>query len=361
MKRALEHALAQCLARLDAGADIEDCLRDQGPLAQELRPLLEAAQALRVRRGRIEDYTPQAMQKGRARMHAARARQGERTRAAILPVRLFGRPAALLGIAAIVAVLVALGFRVGLFNLGADTTSADVQGVVSRVDPDVIALTTADGLVTIRIGENTIVLDADGNLISGGDIVPGKPARAEVKKSNGDLVGQRIEVEEDDDDGGGGGAEVEFSGLISTIDGSTITMQASFGLATVRIDTQTNVNGTLAVGATAKVHATAEGDGSYLAQEIEIEGIEGGDDGGHVADDSGAGNGASDDADNDPGDDSRSGSSGQGSSPNGSDSSGSGSGEDSGDDDDGDGDNQKADDHDDDDKNKDDEIEREAE
>lgn len=349
MKRALEQAMTQCLARLESGADIEDCLRDQGSLGAELRPLLEAAQTLRVQQGGIENYTPQGFQRGRARMHAARTRQEEGAGAWIFPGRLFGRPTALIGIAAIVAVLVALGFRSGLFGFGADTTSADVQGIVSRVDPDGIALTTADGPVIIRIGENTIVLDADGNVISGGDIVPGKPARAEVERENGDLVGQRIEVEEEDEESDGG-AEVEFSGVISTIDGSTITMQASFGVATVRIDSQTHINGTPAVGATAEVHATVEGDGSYLAQEIEVKGIEGGDDGGHAGDDNG----------DDNGDDDRSGSSGPGSSTSGSDSTSSGSGAD-GDGDQGGDDVDHDADQEDDDKNNDEEVDGEAE
>ncbi len=67
MIRALKEALAQCLARLEAGANIEDCLRDQGSLAAELRPLLEAARALHVQGGRIPEHTPAALQRGLTR------------------------------------------------------------------------------------------------------------------------------------------------------------------------------------------------------------------------------------------------------------------------------------------------------
>src|SRR3972149_8129842 len=76
MKPALKQALADCLARLGAGAGIEEGLRGHDALAAELRPLLEAAQALRARD--VADYRPDAFQRGRARMHAARMSATER-------------------------------------------------------------------------------------------------------------------------------------------------------------------------------------------------------------------------------------------------------------------------------------------
>ncbi len=63
MKSALKQALADCLARLEAGAGLEECLRGHEALAAELRPLLEAAQALRARD--VADYRPDAFQRGR--------------------------------------------------------------------------------------------------------------------------------------------------------------------------------------------------------------------------------------------------------------------------------------------------------
>ena len=76
MKSALKQALADCLARLEAGAGIEECLRGHEALAAELRPLLKAAQALRARD--VADYRPDAFQRGHARMHAARMSETER-------------------------------------------------------------------------------------------------------------------------------------------------------------------------------------------------------------------------------------------------------------------------------------------
>src|SRR3990170_185564 len=152
MKSALKQALADCLARLEAGAGIEECLRGHEALSVELRPLLEAAQALRARD--VADYRPDAFQRGRARMQAARMSETERGG----PPAWAGlwRPLALTGVAAAVVVLAALGLTTDVFRFGADTTSAQVNGVVSRVDPDAIILITADGRVSIRIGENTI-------------------------------------------------------------------------------------------------------------------------------------------------------------------------------------------------------------
>src|SRR3989304_5829497 len=108
------------------------------------------------------------------------------------------RPLALTGVAAAVAVLAVLGLTTEVFRFGADTTSAQVNGVVSRVDPDAIILITADGRVSVRIAENTIVLDANGNPINGGEITPGRSARVEVEEEDGEYSAQRIEVEDED-------------------------------------------------------------------------------------------------------------------------------------------------------------------
>src|SRR3990172_7360436 len=107
MKSALKQALADCLARLEAGAGIEECLRGHDALAAELRPLLEAGQGPRAPGGAG---------------HPAWAG--------------LWRPLALTGAAAAVVVLAALGLTTDVFRFGADTTSAQVDGVVSRVDPD---------------------------------------------------------------------------------------------------------------------------------------------------------------------------------------------------------------------------------
>ena len=274
MKSAFEQALADCLARLEAGAGIEECLRGHEALAAELRPLLEAARALRART--VADYRPEAFQRGRTRMHAARAHAAERGgRSAFAGL---WRPLTLAGVAATVAVLAALGFSTGIFRFGADTTSAQVDGVVSRVDPNGIVLLTADGRVSIRIPDGTLVLDAMGNEITGGDITPGRSARIEVQKQDGEYSAQRIEVEGEDHEGQG--ADVEFGGVVKAVNGNAVTVQASFGTATVLIGPTTEVKGTLTSGVTVEVQANVQNDGSYLAKQIEVKGEATGEDGG---------------------------------------------------------------------------------
>jgi len=297
MKSALKQALADCLARLEAGAGIEECLRGHEALAAELRPLLEAAQALRARE--LAGYRPEAFQRGRTRMHAARISQAERGGRRAW-AGFFARPLALTGVAAVVAVVAALGLTTGVFDFGASTTSAQVNGVVSRVDPNAIVMITSDGLLTIRIGENTLVFDASGNQINGDAIAPGRSARIEVEEEAGEYSAQRIEV--DDDDERGHGAEVEFSGHVQTVSGGILTVQASFGVATVIVDASTEVKGLLTPGAAVELHANVQDDGTYLAREIEVKGESSGEDGGggggddggtpssgHGGDDSGSG------------------------------------------------------------------------
>lgn len=268
MKRAIEEALAQCLSRLEQGASIDECLRGHEGFADELRPYLEAAQALRRERTVMPDYRQQAFERGRARMRAARADRAE-GRGGLLGGLIPWRPVGLVAVMAAAALLALLGLTTDLFRFDTGTTSAQVQGVVSSADQDSVVLTTDDGQVIIRIGENTIVLDASGKAITSVEIVPGKSARAEIKREDGSFSGVRIEVE-DDDDARFRDAEVEFTGVIKAVQGAVLTLQTSFGEATVRMDGRTEVKGALAAGATVRVHATLQGDGAYLAREVDV-------------------------------------------------------------------------------------------
>lgn len=316
MKSTLKEALGDCLARLERGESVEEALRGHESMAAELRPLLEAARAVRVRGETIPNRSPEAVRRGRARMQAERARQAER-RAPI-----FGwfpwRAAAVAGIAAAAVLVASLGFASGLFDFGSETTAARAEGVVASAGADTVVLTTQDGRIEIRIGDNTIVLDSNGNVISGGEIVPGALAKIEFEEDEDGFAGLKIEIEDDDDEDAHG-SEVEFSGVIQSIDGDTLTLDTSFGTATVLIDANTEVKGTPQVGQTVEVHATLVGKGDYLARELEVEGDgDGGDDGdggGHDADDDGpdsSGPGSGDSDDDDGGDNSGPGGSGLG-------------------------------------------------
>ena len=295
MRSAVQQALADCLARLEAGGGIEECLRGHEALAAELRPLLEAARALRARE--VTDYRPEAFQRGRARMHAARVLAAERGGRSVWAG--LWRPLALTGVAAVVAALAALGFTTGVFRFGADTTSAQVDGVVSRVDPNAIIITTGDGRTTIRIGDSTLVLDAMGNKITGGDITPGRSVRIEVDEQDGEYSARRIEVE-DDDNHEAKDAEVEFGGVVKAVDGNAVTVQVSWGSATVLIGPTTEVDGTLTPGVTVEVEANAQNDGSYLATKIEVKSAPSGEDSGGDGSDGSDGSDSSGDGSSTP-------------------------------------------------------------
>lgn len=287
MRTDVQEALDRCLARLEAGTDIETCLRDERELAAELRPLLEAAGALREERRRAGEPSPAAFSAGRARMHAARAGESERALGIAGWLGGLARPAALAGVAALVAVVAAVGLTTDLFDFGATSTSAHVEGVVSRVDAGTLLLTTKDGQVSVSIVPHTVVLDADGQPVGGDVIPPGSAVRVEVEEEQGVLTAVNIEFEDDDDRGEG--AEVEFSGVIQSVSGSTIELQASFGAATVLVDANTEVKGTLAAGVRIEVHATRQADGTYLAREIEVQGAGAEDDDDEDEDNSGPG------------------------------------------------------------------------
>lgn len=265
MNREVEAALDACLPRLARGETVEQCLADYGAVASELRPLLEAAAALRTGGAAIPEASAQKAASGRLRMHAVRSRQAEG--------RSTGRPLrsglGLVAVAAAVVLLVGGGLTTLLIDFGGGTTRAQAVGTVSSTSPSAIVLSTDRGPVSVQIGGHTAVFDSSGNLIAVDQIVPGARARVEFEEDEGGLSGWKVEIEEDDD--GSSGAEVEFSGVIRSIADGSLTLESSFGTPTVRIDSATEVNGRLQPGVTVEVHAIVSPDGSYAAREIKVE------------------------------------------------------------------------------------------
>jgi hypothetical protein len=313
MRQKVEEALTDCMDRMDRGESLEACLRSYEGIAAELRPLLEAAGAVRGQADGVPEYSWEAALSGRARMQAERARQAQRRRP-LIGWSPFGS-LALGGIAAAVVALAVLTLSGAIFDFGGQPSVARAEGIVASAGTDSMVLTTQDGRIVVTIGDNTLVLDSNGAVISGDKIVPGRRARIEFEEEADGITGLKIEVENDDhDDGESHGAEVEFSGVIQSIDGNTLTLETSFGNAVVRIDAGTDVKGTLHVGLAVKIHATLGQSQSYLAREIEAAEV-------------GEDHGDDDVADDDSGPDS------SGSAADGSESGGSGSGGSSSDDD----------------------------
>jgi hypothetical protein len=158
-----------------------------------------------------------------------------------------------------------------LFDFGGSTTVARADGVVSRSNANTVILATSQGPLTVQIKADTVVLDPSGNAISGGQIVPGAPATVEFEEDGDEVSGVKIEIEEDDDDGGSEshGAEVEFEGVLQSVNGNVLVLSTGFGTATVYTDAATQIEGVLQPGQSLEIHAIVQADGSYLAREIE--------------------------------------------------------------------------------------------
>lgn len=270
MKRTIEAALDACLARLAQDESVEQCLRDHEVIASELRPLLEAAEAMRARAAGIPEASSQAVASGRVRLQTVRSRQAA--------AKDLGGPLrgglGLVAIAVGVVALVAVGLVSMFIDLGGTTRPAQAVGTVSSASADTIVLNTDEGQFVVRIGGQTAVLDRSGNAIAVDEIVPGARARVEFEEGEDGFSGLKVEIEEDEE-AGSAGAEVEFSGMIQSISEGSMALQASFGTATVRIDEATKVEGAPQPGRTANIHATVLPDGSYGAREIEVTGEDG--------------------------------------------------------------------------------------
>ena len=270
MKRTIEAALDACLARLAQGESVEQCLRDHEVIASELRPLLEAAEAMRARAAGIPEASSQAVASGRVRLQTVRSRQAA--------AKDLGGPLrgglGLVAIAVGVVALVAVGLVSMFIDLGGATRPAQAVGTVSSASADTIVLNTDEGQFVVRIGGQTAVLDRGGNAIAVDEIVPGARARVEFEEGEDGFSGLKVKIEEDEE-AGSAGAEVEFSGMIQSISEGSMALQASFGTATVRIDEATKVEGAPQPGRTANIHATVLPDGSYAAREIEVTGEDG--------------------------------------------------------------------------------------
>ncbi len=284
----LNELLARCLARLAAGDDFDACLRDAGPRATELRPLLESAASLRS--VPVEPYSPEAFHAGKTRLRATLADRAHRRRPAyIAPL---WRSAIFLAAAAAVAVVALLAFSTDLFRFGSTGTQAQVQGVLSSVQDGTLVITTLDGEVRIALRDTTRVVDPQGQAQAPEGIPPGQNVLVDVQDDGGAFTATRVEIErEDEEHEGAPGPEVkvEFSGSVTAVNGGDITVQAPFGTALVHLTDKTEVRGNIAPGAEVEVHATRQPDGSYVAKEIEA--IKGGGDGG---DDHPEGSGGSD-------------------------------------------------------------------
>jgi hypothetical protein len=262
----LDSALVEGLATIERGATVDEALVGHEEFADELRSLLLTAQEVRTLGRDAPEAPALAAQRGRARMQAARLAQLERRGRnwGWIPWRAVGLGSAAAALAAVLVVA-----EVGPFS--PDTAPVQAQGTISRTTADAIVINTREGQVEARIVDDTVVLDGSGNVIGAAEIVPGSRATVELEEGEDGLSGLKIEIEDEDGEAAHG-AEVEFGGTVLSVQGSTLTLQTSFGSAVVIVDSSTEINGSLAPGLTLEVHGSLQPDGTYLAREIEVQG-----------------------------------------------------------------------------------------
>ena len=303
MNKDLQKALNDCTARMEAGADVEASLAGWEEHASELRPLLEAA--LSVRELTIEPHSELAFQAGKSRMSAAVAAERNRPRrsgAWFWPAQSLPRAAAAVGVAFVLALIALIGLTTDVLRSGTSTTQAEVEGFLTAINEDEIVLTTDDGLVTIQLTDDTLVLDLSGGTLPPSRIVPGGPLIILVGTEDGVQTALKIELVEPV--GGGQIVEVEFSGSVRSVTESSVIIEAPFGSAFVRIVLETEVEGAIVAGSLVEVEGTGDGDGTFTASEIKVVGLGGDDDdgsnGGPSGDDDGSSSGPGGDDDDGP-------------------------------------------------------------
>lgn len=223
----LSDALEVCLQALEQGATLDDCLARYPALATELRPLLQSAQAARTLG--LSTVPPNAVTRGRARVlaQAARLRSSGRTRL---------RPASTWRLVALpLAVLVFLILTGNtLIAVSADSLPGDTLYSVKRTVEGIRLQWTNDPLQRLEIEQ-------------------------EISARRVDEAGKLLEQ--------GRVQQVEFEGLVSAQlpDGWLVA-----GIP-VRVTAQTNLEGTIALGAYVEVRGQTQTDGSVQAERIKVE------------------------------------------------------------------------------------------
>ena len=314
--------------------DIERCLRKYPGQEEALRPYLEfrtarSAQPLAEPSTQAEQAGREALVRKAITWSERRAPHSPPRR---LP-GLFARPAAVLTVAVVLVMggLVAAsgGDILTGFQFGASTTQDfELEGTFTVKGDGWLVIGTQEGSFRVRLTDDTVVVDEYGNILdlslpelgsvlaikvrelddgtlvaisitvpTGSAYVDGAveddgPPADEVFITSGDqptATNQPIATNEPtttnqpvatneptatnqppDDGLFFPGDEVEFLATITSISGTSLTVETDFGSVIVTLTASTDIDGTLAAGVPIKVHATRQADGSFLAREIDV-------------------------------------------------------------------------------------------
>jgi hypothetical protein len=208
-----EDALDKCLAMLQSGTTVEDCLRVFPEFAESLRPQLVTAREL-IEAQPDAPVRPEAMARGRARLLATldterrvRAEEGEPVLGLVAPLhwlsRRWPRVASASRVVAFAAVLGALALAA--VGVSATTGQGPVGSLLSpssgasetEIEGPVTAIDCAGGSIAISSIPIALHPETDFKDVRCTDIIVGDLIKVYAVDQNGGLVAR--EVERDDD------------------------------------------------------------------------------------------------------------------------------------------------------------------
>ncbi len=269
MSDKLQWELERCLAHINAGEPLESCLANTGAAAAELRPLLEAA--LAVRDLSVPPERDGGREAGRNRLHATLVAAHQR--AAEARPRPFAYPLAAAGALAVIGLFLAMGFGAGFVHFGTSTTEPRISGVASSVHEQSLVVETAEGPVTVGLHESTQVSSANTVALRPQQIRPGSSIKIVLEARGDSLTALQIELLEDSEPGTEGDTpdyDVNFTGTVTQVGATSVTVRAPFGDAMVNLTPSSQVSGLLAPGAAVEVHGSPMADRSYSAETITV-------------------------------------------------------------------------------------------
>ncbi len=270
MSDKLQWELERCLANIDAGDPLEECLANTGAAAAELRPLLETA--LAVRHLSVPPERDGGREAGRRRLHSTLLAAHQRP--AEPGPRPFAHPLRAAGVLAVIGLFLAVGFGAGLVRFGTSPAEPRISGIASSVHEQSLVVQTAEGPVAVGLDESTQVSSTSTGLLgSPQQIRPGSSVKIVLEARGNNLTATQIEVLEEsepDIENDIPDYDVDFTGTVTQVGAASVVVRAPFGEAMVNLTPSSQVSGPLAPGTDVEVHGRPIADGSYSAETITV-------------------------------------------------------------------------------------------
>lgn len=231
----------------------------------EMRPRLESDLTLiRSARAEIAALSPSRASTERAERQLMRvvagqesiesSRQSRLSRFATWRIAVVGATAA----AAVVAALFVASPDAPTLS-PSNAEAVVVEGSVADVSPEGVTINTASGPRTFSLADDTALQDGFGNRVSIASLRPGQIVILTARSSDGMLVPQTLEIRD------------RLFGSLTAMTSESITLRSGDSWYLIRLSPKTEVEGNLAVGVQIEVEVEQLKDGSFWAEEIEVE------------------------------------------------------------------------------------------